>query len=352
MKAKRFTTLLVSGVLAASMLVGCGGINKNATVATLDGQEIKLGVANFAARLQQAEADDFYRAYFGDDVWSSDLYNNGTTMEDNTKNSVIEMIENLYILQNHMADYDVTLTDDETAKIAEVAAQFMADNDDKAVNALGATEDIVKEYLTLVTVQSKMRAAIIVDADTNVSDADANTSAYSYVNVSKTSYKDADGNTQEYTDDEKAELADTVQKFHDAAADEYGYTVSTGTFSSDNTTLDEEVLNALEGLKSEGELSDVVETDNYYYVLRLDEITDADATEEHRQEIISQRQSDLYNEVLQGWKDEAEWVLKDKVWDKVTFDNLFTTTVESTETTETTESSTTDNAVEGTESVQ
>ena len=67
----------------------------------------------------------------------------------------------------------------------------------------------------------------------------------------------------------------------------------------------------------------------------------------------------LYNEVLQGWKDEAEWVLKDKVWDKVTFDNLFTTTVESTETTETTESSTTDNAVtenteavEGTESVQ
>ena len=49
MKAKRFTTLLVSGVLAASMLVGCGGINKNATVATLDGQEIKLGVANFAA---------------------------------------------------------------------------------------------------------------------------------------------------------------------------------------------------------------------------------------------------------------------------------------------------------------
>ena len=153
MKAKRFTTLLVSSVLAASMLVGCGGINKNETVATLDGQEIKLGVANFAVRLQQAQADDFYRAYFGDDVWSSDLYNNGTTMEDNTKNSVIEMIENLYILQNHMADYDVTLTDDETAKIAETAAQFMADNDDKAVNALGATEDIVKEYLTLVTIQ-------------------------------------------------------------------------------------------------------------------------------------------------------------------------------------------------------
>ena len=74
-----------------------------------------------------------------------------------------------------------------TDKIAEVAASLWTDNDDKAINALGATEDIVKEYLTLVTVQSKMRAAIVADADTNVSDADANTSAYSYVNVSKTS---------------------------------------------------------------------------------------------------------------------------------------------------------------------
>lgn len=365
MVTKKFTTLLVSGVLVTSMLVGCGGINKNETVATLDGQEIKLGVANFAARLQQAEADDFYRSYFGDEVWTSDLYGNGTTMEESTKSNVIGMIENLYVLQNHMADYDVTLTDEETAKIADTAAQFMADNDEKAINALGATEDIVNEYLTLVTIQSKMRTAIIADADTNVSDADANTSAYSYVNVSKTSYKDAEGNTQEYTDDEKAELADTVQKFHDAAADttldtaadEYGYTVSTGTFSSDNTTLDEEVLTALEGLKNEGDLSDVVETDNYYYVLRLDEITDADATEQHRQEIISQRQSDLYNEVLQGWKDDAEWVLNEKVWEKVTFDNLFTTTVESTEAAE--DNTAADNAVtentesvDGTESVQ
>ena len=91
-------------------------------------------------------------------MWSSDLYNNGTTMEDNTKNSVIEMIENLYILQNHMADYNVTLTDDETAKIAEVAPSLWQTMMIKQSNALGATEDIVKEYLTLVTVQSKMRA--------------------------------------------------------------------------------------------------------------------------------------------------------------------------------------------------
>ena len=376
MNTKKFTALLLSGVMAASVLAGCGGIDKDAVVATLDGQEIKLGVANFAARLQQAQYDDFYTAYFGEDVWNSDRYGNGTTMQDNLKDSVIGSIEDMYVLKNHMDDYGVALSEEDQTAIKTTAAEFMSVNTDDALEAMGAT-DIVEEYLTLVTIQTRMREAIIVDADTNVSDEEANTSDYSYVVISKTSYKDADGNTVDYTDEEKADLADTVKKFQSAAttvtledaADEFGYTVSTGSFASDNTTLDADVLAALQGLTEEGQVSDVVETDSSYYVLRLDTITDADKTEQHRQEIIGNRQSELYSKVLQGYKDEAEWVLNEKVWKTVTFDNLFTTTVESTETetvnstepaateeqTETTgqtESVAETEAVDGTESVQ
>lgn len=377
MNTKKFTALLLSGVMAASVLAGCGGIDKDAVVATLDGQEIKLGVANFAARLQQAQYDDFYTAYFGEDVWNSDRYGNGTTMQDNLKDSVIGSIEDMYVLKNHMDDYGVAFSEEDQTAIKTTAAEFMSVNTDDALEAMGATEDIVEEYLTLVTIQTRMREAIIVDADTNVSDEEANTSDYSYVVISKTSYKDADGNTVDYTDEEKADLADTVKKFQSAAttvtledaADEFGYTVSTGSFASDNTTLDADVLAALQGLTEEGQVSDVVETDSSYYVLRLDTITDADKTEQHRQEIIGNRQSELYSKVLQGYKDEAEWVLNEKVWKTVTFDNLFTTTVESTETetvdstepaateeqTETTgqtESVAETEAVDGTESVQ
>lgn len=377
MNTKKFTALLLSGVMAASVLAGCGGIDKDAVVATLDGQEIKLGVANFAARLQQAQYDDFYTAYFGEDVWNSDPYGNGATMQDNLKDSVIGSIEDMYVLKNHMDDYGVALSEEDQTAIKTAAADFMSVNTDDALEAMGATEDIVEEYLTLVTIQTRMREAIIVDADTNVSDEEANTSDYSYVVISKTSYKDADGNTVDYTDEEKADLADTVKKFQSAAttvtledaADEFGYTVSTGSFASDNTTLDADVLAALQGLTEEGQVSDVVETDSSYYVLRLDTITDADKTEQHRQEIIGNRQSELYSKVLQGYKDEAEWVLNEKVWKTVTFDNLFTTTVESTETetvnsteptateeqTETTgqtESVAETEAVDGTESVQ
>lgn len=356
MKLRKFMTLSLGGVLAASVLAGCG-VNKDAVVATLDGEEIKLGVANFAVRLQQAQYDDFYTAYFGEDVWSTDLYGSGSTMEESMKENVIEAVKNLYILQNHMSDYGVTLTDDETAAIAEAAETFIAANDDDALDALGATEDIVEEYLTLITIENKMYAAIIADADTEVTDEEANTSAYSYVSVSKTTYTDEDGNGATYTEEEQEQLADMIQLFGKAAAattledaaDEYGYTVYSGTFASDTTTLDDDVLAALQGLTEEGEVSDVVETDSYYYVLRLDEVTDEEATEEHRESIISERQSDLYDEVLSGWTDEAEWVLNEKVWATVSFDNLFTTIVESTEDTESADAT---EAADGTESVE
>lgn len=354
MKIKKLTALALSGALAASVLTGCGSVDKDAAVAVLDGQEIKLGIANFAARLQQAQYDDFYTAYFGQEVWTSDLYGNGTTMEDNLKDGVMESVENFYVLQKHMADYDVALTEEETGAVKKAAESFMAANSAEALEALGATQEIVEEYLTLITIESKMYEAVIVDADTNVSDEEANTSAYSYVGISKTTYTDEEGTSKEYTKDEQTELAGTVKEFCtaakestlDTAADEYGYTVNSGTFTADDTALDEAVLTALQGLSEEDEISDVVETDNYYYVLRLDEITDEQATEQHREEIINKRQSDLYNEVLQGWKDEAEWKVNEKVWKTVSFDNLFTTTVPSTEETDETES------VENTETAQ
>ena len=315
MRAKRWSALLLSGVMAASMLTGCG-MNKNETVATFDETEVPLGVANFAARFLQATYDDFYVAYFGEDVWSSDLYNNGTTMQDNIKDSVMQSLFDMYTLEAHMAEYDVELTEDDKAEIADTAAAFIADNSKDALDALGADEETVERYLTLATIQNRMHTAIIADADTNVTDEEANTSSYSYVKVSKQSHTDEDGNTVEYTDTELTLLGKTVGMFDmdakagtlEDAAEQYDYTVSSGTFTADDSTLDEE--------------------------------TDADATETTRQNIISQRQSDLYDETLKGWEDEHDWTVKDSVWAKVTFDNLFTTTVQDTETETVTESAT------------
>lgn len=346
MNSRKITALLLSGAMALSVLTGCGGVNKDKTVATLNGEPVKLGVANFAARFGQAGADDFYTAYFGKNVWTSDLYGNGTTGQDNFKDSVMDSLEDMYVLQLHMDEYNVSITDDEKAAITAAAAQFMEDNSKDAINALGATQEIVEEYLTLETIQSKMKAAIVAGADTNVTDEEAKTGAYSYVGISKTTHQDESGNTVDYTDEEKEELAAKVADFAkaakedglDAAAEDAGYTVSTGTFTQEDDSVDDNLLAALKNLK-EGEVTDLIDGDSSYFVARLDKEVDEDATEETRQSIIEQRKDDLYDETLDGWKEGIEWAVKEKVWDDVNFDNLFTT-IKDTETESTTEQAT------------
>ena len=183
MNGRKHMALLLGGVMAVSALAGCGGIDKDKTVATLNGEPVTLGIANFAARFQQAGYDDFYVAYFGENVWSSDLYGNGSTMQETIKDSVMESLEDMYVLKLHMDEYDVVLTDEEEAAISDAAAAFLSDNSDDAIEALGATQEIVEEYLQLSTIQHKMYDAIIADADTEVTDEEAKTSAYSYVNI-------------------------------------------------------------------------------------------------------------------------------------------------------------------------
>ena len=339
---KRLMALLLSGVLAVSMFAGCGSeMDKTAVVATDGTTDITLGLANFATRFTQAQYDDFYVAYFGESVWDTDMYGYGTTNEDDLKASVMESLYAMYALKNHMADYGVEITSDDVAAISAAAESFISSNSAEAIEALGAEREYVETYLELLTIQSRMYDEIIKDADTNVSDDEAQTSAYSQVYVSKTSYKDADGNTVEYTEEELATLADTVAAFVadakanglEAAAEEYGYNMTTGTYNADTTVL-AEVETALEAMTEDGQVSGLIELENAYYVVQMDAVVDAKATEENRQSIISERQTALYTEVVEGYLEGMNWELDQKLWAEISFDNLFTVYLREAETEE------------------
>ncbi len=357
MKNKKIAAVCLTGALAASMLSGCA-INKDAVVATYgDGREVTLGVANFMCRYQQAYSDELYRSYFGDDVWEQDLYGDGSTMQEEVKDSVMESLHDMYTLQDHMDEYGVEITEEEQQEIEAVAAAFMESNPEDTLEEMGATEDIVAEVLTLYTIESKMYDAIIADADTEVSDEEANMRGYTYVRVSTSGYYDSDYNYVSYTDDEIAQMNTAFEAMAESAAEEpldfesiaeaVGYTATTASYAADDESLDESVKDALDAL-SEGEVSEVIDTGSYLYIVRLDSETDEEATEENRQNIIEERESDYYEEVLSGWQEDDGWTVKKSVLAKIKFDNAFAQ-IEETETEEATEETATEEVEAGTE---
>lgn len=340
MKVKRLTTCLLAGAMALSVaLTGCGKIDADAVGATLDGKEISLGFMNFMARYQQMSYDSYLLSYYGTEMWSQTVTEEekdddgnvtkpAQTMEENVKESVAENIELMYLLEAHMADYNVEITDEETAAIEEAAKKFMSDNSKKAIKQLGATEEYVKEMLRLTTIQQKMYDAILEASTVTVTDEEAAQRTYSYIQVSTTSTTDSDGNSVDLTDEEKEQLASDMEEYaaaakedFEGAAKEKGYTVSTQSYGSDNT-LDEKLVAAADALK-EGEISDLITTDSNYYVIRLDKEYDEEATAEKKESLLTTKKQEEYDSICEGYMEDAKFELNEEEWAKVKFNRLF-----------------------------
>lgn len=350
MKLKRVTALALAGVITAGMaMTGCGSMDMEAAVATVNGTPVSLGLANFAAQFTAVDYDTYYLSYFGQNMWSSDPSGNGETMTDSVKNHILETLEEYYLLEQHMADYGVEITDAELEQARSAAAQFVEDNTNEALELLCANnQDYVTEFLRLNLIQSKMREAIISDVDTNVPDEDCAQKTFSYVRVSKTAPSssddtDTDG-AEEKTDEQKAaEAKEKAQKILDAAlagsqedplqaaADDNDANKSTCAYGTadlneeDNSTyLEPEVLQEAEKL-GEGEFAKkLIETDTYFYVIRMDSLFDQEATDRKRESIISDREDELYDSTVDGYKEAADWAVDDKVWEPVNFETIYT----------------------------
>lgn len=333
MKVRRLLPLLLAAALGVSVLTGCGSsIDGNKTGATLDGQEISLGFMNFMARYQQAIYDGQFSSMFGTGMWSQDVFGDGTDMETSVKKNVAESIEDFYLLEKHMADYKVEITDEELAAMDEAAKKFMEDNSKKAIQQMGATEEYVKEMLRLNTIQSKMRKAIDAEVDTEVSDEEAAQKTISYVSVNSKSTTDENGETKEYTEEEKKNIEEQVKTFQKSAKDDFkkaaenaGYEVSEYSYGEkdESYTLDDAVIEAANKLK-DGELSKVITTDESFYVIHMDSTFDKEKTESKKESIVQERKNDHYTEVCDKYKEDIKFELNEEEWAKVKFDDLFT----------------------------
>ncbi len=338
MKIKKATVVLLAGAVAASlMLGGCGNrIDQDEVVATMGDQEVSLGYVYFVARYNQATYDSMFLSYYGEGYWTDENYVNddGQTMEDIVKSYIIDDIETDLLMEAHMSEYGVEISDEERESMQEAAQQFMEDNSDETIEAMGATEEYVEEMLYYQTVRSKMTEAIQATADTDVSDEECARRTFSYIQIDMEGYTDDSGSYVTYTDDEAAAveedalvIAELAQSDFEGAAETYSYDVSTYSYGQDEADEDDgfadEVIAAADEM-TEGEVSDLIEADGYYYIIRLDSENDEEAAESAREEIISERQAEKYTEVTEAWAEESDFELDEDVWAKVTFTDAFT----------------------------
>lgn len=220
---KRILAAGMCATMTMGLLTGCSS-STGKTVAKMGDTKITLGEAEFMLRYNQAKTQGYLGALFGEgsNVFQQDLTGSGQAYGVTMKESVMNDLKNMILMEDHMSDYNVELTDEEKAAIEETAKEFLAENSKDVLKALAATEETVTRVLTLYTIQSKMQTAIEADVDTEVSDDEAAQKSiqYAYFTIPET-----ESETEDTTEAESGSEEDTTEAATDTA-EESGETVA------------------------------------------------------------------------------------------------------------------------------
>lgn len=358
--AKKITGALLAGALGAASLTGCSSPMDGTQPLLTSGEDtVTVGTGNLMLRMNQATMLSYYSMMGGSTtgLWSQDS-GDGETYGDTTKASILDELENMLVQKQHAADYDVSISEEEQGKIEEAAQAFMDANTEETIQNLSVSQSDVETLLELYTYQTKMYDPMVADVDTNVEDSEAAQSRITYCRIDISDTQNEDGTTTPLTDEEKQEKKDQAQALldklqasadpasadMDALAKEVNEDLNAvdNTFGDDNTLLDDKLKEAAKTLQDGQVYGEVVEGENAYFVVRMDSVLDREATDAEKENIVSERQQNAYNDLLNQWKDDADITVNNREWDKVTLTDNEQYTIKQPETEDTTEDSSTD----------
>lgn len=345
---KKMNGKIACGILASAVLAGsfsgCGKLDGTQTVATVDGEKVTLGLANYIVRDQQAQMESYYQMMaqsYGMDMSTMQIWDekteDGKTIGESTKDDAMETIHTLYAMKSHADEYEVTISEEEKSKIDEAAKSFMEANSAETLEKLAVSEEDIATYLELVTYREKLHDPMVADVDQEVSEKEANQSTVTVVKFSTAgTEKDDEGNIIELTEEEKKAKKEQAQQLldklkasenvaeadMDAMAQEidenlYAYTPSFTTAGSEDDTLEQKVINAVADLEDGQLVQEVVEGVDAYYVVRLDKKLDEEATANKKESIISEREQEQYDKLVEDWTKDSKLEVEKNVWKKV-----------------------------------
>lgn len=335
MKKNMIKTACAAVAAAMCMIsaAGCGSdqLDGTQTAAVVDGEEIPAGVLSFAVRYQQAQTEYYYSYMYsmyggtGADVaiWDNETEEGGETFGEQTRQEVLENIEKMYLVRERADEYGLEITEEEEKAMDEAAAAFIEGNDEKVLKKIGVSQEDVREYLELNTYYEKAFDPVIADVEIEVTDEEAAQSTLTYAYLS----------TRDMEEDEKQQVYDKVEDLLEqikasenpaqadveAMAEQLDESFITTSFSygEDDTTLDDAVKEAASGLE-DGQIYDgVVEGEAGYFVVRLDKKLDEEATANKEESLKLEKQQEAFDEIVQGWYDEADIELEKGVWKKI-----------------------------------
>lgn len=249
-----------------------------------------------------------YEAVYGSQIWS--VSSNGVSMENRIKDTVAARIAQVKTM-NLLADqYQVTLTDEEEALVAQAAAEYYQSLNAQEIQEMNVTEDLIGQMYREYVIAHKVYEYIIRDINPEISDDEARSVTVDWIFL-RSSEESA----------EKEELAEELIRKLDEGEDFYTLALSysddkTVTHSFGKGAVDSVVENCAFNLAVD-ETGDVIKGEEGYYIIHCISTLDRKETDVNKEKIITRRKKEAFNEVYGTFAEKQIWQLNEELWGNI-----------------------------------
>lgn len=316
------TILIVIGVivvLAACVYVGIDQMSPKVVV-TVDDEKYTLNDVGYY--IYQGELEGNYMASFyaqmGMDYWNGELDDEGTTGADQTADSVMSEITRDATIYREAIAKGYSATDEDKKTAQDETDTLMEGFTIKQKMITGLSEKEIYNAILEKTIAERYRKDVIAslkvdydEATKDITKKDYKQYDFQYYFVS-TKTTDADGNEADMSDDEKAELKVKIEEIAKKAKTEEDFTKLIGEdeqtiqFNEDgqllakdagdeSTGFDVELDSKIMKMKKD-EISEVLEGEDGYYVIKLTDNTSTESYDDAIQTAKDDADTDAFNE--------------------------------------------------------
>lgn len=330
---KRLAVVSLLAMLCMGTLTGCQSDTKIVFTTGLSGDEIfKIGKAACTRPELMIHLTTFYNRYvaaYGEEMWNYDF--GGVSLEDNVKDVVLSKMTQIKIMNLMAQERDISLTDEEKQRVAQAAEAYAGKLSetikDKENITMKTIETVFREY----AIANKVYSTITESADMEISDDEARTVTVQEIYLKNWKIKNNEKTAM--NEEEQASVRQNAQRlleciragedFETVAAEESDDKQIVKNYGRDAVVRSfEEVLFSMD----EGDVSDVIETEDGYYIVKCSSTMDYEATQANKLVLAEQRKKAAFSEAYEEIAANTHSQFRDKQWEKLTLDAEIHTT--------------------------